>query len=201
MTAMQRTPALTVSALALTLAFGLTGCGLSSATDSSGSSDSSQEAPALTATPAAGEIVTGDGYSFSLPEGWAPQDASLAPGADSIALDEVAGEAGSFPNNVNVVLSPTGPFTPDDVEETAKDELETTDAIDITLLDRVTVADTETVHFSAGLPSGGATYNLHQYYLSSEESGYVVTFTFDETFEDADAVDIAESILASWTWS
>jgi hypothetical protein len=196
---MRRTSALTVSALALTLAFGLSGCGLTASDDSS--SESSQEATELTATPAAGEVVTGTGYSYSVPEGWAMQNVSVAPGADSIALDEVAGESGSFPNNVNVVLSPTGPFTADHVEDTARQELETTDATDIELHERVIVADTETVHMSAGLPSGGATYNLHQYYFSSDESGFVVTFTFDESMDDSDAVAIAESILASWTWS
>jgi hypothetical protein len=196
---MSRTPALIVSALALTLAFGLSGCGSTASDDSS--SESAQEATELTATPAAGEAVTGTGYSFSVPEGWAMQNVSVASGADSIALDEIAGESGSFPNNVNVVLNSTGPFTADDVEDTAREELETTDATDIELLDRVIVADTETVHVSAGLPSGGATYNLHQYYFSSDESGFEVTFTFDETMDDTEAVAIAESILASGTWS
>jgi hypothetical protein len=194
---MRRTPALTVSALALTLAFGLTGCDVIASPDSS--SGSSEEAPELSAEPAAGEVVTSDGYSYSVPEGWVKQDAAIAPGADTVALDESS--TGTFANNVNVVLSPSGSFTPDDVEAAAGDELEAGGATNVEVLDRLTVAGGETAHISAEMVSGDVTYKVHQYYLTEDDQTYVVTFSYGDDVSDEEAVDTAESILASWTWS
>jgi hypothetical protein len=197
MGAMRRTPALTIPVLALTLAFGLVGCSAGGDADSSG--ESSSQAPELTAAPAAGEVVTGDGYSYSVPEGWVTQDTAIAPGTDSLALDESA--TGDFANNVNVVLSPNGSFTADEVEDTAGEELESGGATNVEIEDRVTVADSESAHISAEMVSGDVTYRVHQYYLTNDDQTYVVTFSYGETVEDAAAIDTAESILASWSWS
>lgn len=187
---MRRSSALAVSALALTISLGLVGC-------SAGSSAS--PAPEIDATPAAGDTVTSDGYSYSIPEGWAEQDASMAMGADTIALDsEIIDD---FSNNVNVVLSPNGAFTPDEIEDTAGAELEAGGGENVEVLDRVTVAGSETAHITASTSSSGVTYYIHQYYLTNDDQTYVVTFSFGESIADEDAIDISESILASWAWS
>jgi hypothetical protein len=69
------------------------------------------------------------------------------------------------------------------------------------VLDRLTVAGGETAHISAEMVSGDVTYKVHQYYLTEDDQTYVVTFSYGEDVSDEEAVDTAESILASWTWS
>lgn len=198
---MRRSPALAVSALVLTLSLGLAGCsaGDSDTGSDSSSSESSNSAPELDATPAAGATVSSDGYSYSIPESWAEQDASVAAGADTIALD--SNVIGDFANNVNVVLSPNGAFTPDQIEDTVKDELESGGGENVEVHERVTVAGSETAHVTASTTASGVNYYIHQYYLTNDDQTYVVTFSFGEEFPDDEAVDVSESILASWTWS
>jgi hypothetical protein len=195
---MRRSPALAVSALVLTLSLGLAGCS-AGGSDAETGSETSSSAPALEATPATGATVTSDGYSYSIPESWAEQDATAAPGADTIALD--SNVVGDFANNVNVVLSPNGAFTPDEIEDTVKDELESGGGENVEVHDRLTVAGGETAHVTASTSASGVNYYIHQYYLTNDDQTYVVTFSFGETVPDEEAVDIAESILASWTWS
>jgi hypothetical protein len=183
---------LTIPALTLTLALGLVGC--SAVADAS-------EAPELTATPASGEVIAGDGYSYAVPEGWAMQDPSITISSDSVAADESGGADDTFADNVNVVITPSGPVTSEEIEESVTKELETVGATDIEILDRVTVTGIETPHISASMDSAGVSYIAHQYYLSDDDALYVVTFSFDPTTDDAAAVDVSESILASWEWS
>jgi hypothetical protein len=202
---MRRTPVVTVSALALTLTLTLVGCspGASDSESDSGSDSSSSTSPAqsesLDATPAAGIAIVGDGYTYSVPEGWEQQDAAAA-GADTLALD-VAGPSG-FATNVNVLLSPAGLITADEVESVVADELEGGGATDVELLDRVTVAGSESAHVTGVLTASDLTYRIHQYYVSDDSQTYVVTFSSSEDeVSDDEAVGIAESVLASWTFN
>jgi hypothetical protein len=204
---MRRTSSVTVSALVLTAALALTGCSAGSADPEPSGSDSSAtssrgsaEAQTLDATPASGAVIEGDGYSYAVPEGWAQQDSSVAPGTDTVALDAAA--TGNFATNVNVLLSPAGLITPADVEALAADELEGSGATDVELLDRVIVAGSESAHVTAVLSADEVSYRVHQYYVSNEEQTYVVTFSSsEELVTDDEAVAIAESVLASWAWS
>jgi hypothetical protein len=196
---MRRTPTVTVSALALTITLTLVGCAAGESTSESSSSASSAPSQTLDAAPATGPTVEGDGYSYAVPEGWEQQDSSVAPGTDTVALDLAA--TGDFATNVNVLLSPAGLLTPDDVEALAADELEGSGATDVELLDRVTIAGSESAHVTALLEASGVTYRVHQYYVSNDEQTYVVTFSSsEELVTDADAVGIAESVLTTWAW-
>ncbi|MCU1405886.1 MAG: hypothetical protein JWQ43_2189 [Glaciihabitans sp.] len=211
---MRRTPALSFSALALVLAFGVTGCSAgSSDSDSSpgGTTAPSSESSSAAETTAPSEVaevnvdvatgatVVGDGYSYSIPEGWAEEDASLAPGTDTIALDSAP--TGAFATNVNVLLSPAGAVTSDQVEGAAQSELEGSGATEVAILDRVTVAGSESAHVSAVLASDEVTYRIHQYYATNNDQTYVITFSFPEETADADATGLADSVLATWSWS
>lgn len=206
---MRRTPALTVSALALTLAFGVVGCSTSSNDDSSPAAESSSsESPSSTPTsesneldvaPAAGALITGDGYTYNVPEGWELQDKSIAPGTDTAAADVTT--TTDFANNVNVILSPAGALTPDQVESMAAKELEAAGATDVTVEPRIMFGGKESAHISAGMTASGATYRIHQYYGTNDDQTYIVTFSFGTDVADTEAVEISESILASWTWS
>jgi len=205
---MRRTPAHALSAVALTLALGLAGCATEpansdstlseSSAPSDSSSASSQPADAGVA-PATGSVVSGDGYSYTIPVGWAQQDAALAPGTDTVAADSAP--TGPFANNVNVVLSPAGAFTPDNVEAAAGNELETAGATEVQVLDRVTVAGEETAHVTAVMTVSDLTYRIHQYYVTSDDQTYVVTFSAAVDVPDEEMISTAESVLATWTWA
>jgi hypothetical protein len=210
---MRRTPTLAVSVFVLTAALGLAGCASESSTSDSSSSDTSSPSDSSSPTessapsqpaesaavPATGAIVVGDGYSFTAPAGWGEQDNSVAPGTDTVAVDSAP--TGPFASNVNVVLSPAGAFTPDEVEQAAGAELETSGATDVSVLDRLTVAGTESAHITAVMNISDLTYRIHQYYVTNEDQTYIITFSTDEAVADADATGIAESVLATWTWA
>ena len=198
---MRRSSTLTVSALALTVTLTLVGCaaGTSSSDSSSSSSSAPSQASTLDAAPATGPTIEGDGYSYAVPEGWEQQDSAIAAGADTIALDMAS--TGDFATNVNVVLSPAGLLTADEVESFAGDELEAGGATDVEILDRVIVGGSESAHVTAALIASDVAYRIHQYYASSATQTYVITFSFSEdVVSDDDALAIAESVLASWVW-
>ncbi len=131
--------------------------------------------------------------------GWSQQDAALAPGTDTVAADSAP--TGPFASNINVVLSPSGAFTPDNVEAAAGAELEAAGATGVEVLDRVTVAGSDTAHVTAVLTVSDLTYRIHQYYVTSDDQTYVVTFSAAEDLPDEQTTALAESVLATWTWA
>jgi hypothetical protein len=198
---MRHTQLLTVCALALTCALGVSGCsGGGSIVDTAASRPRESFQPAeLNASPATGDVVTGDGYSYAVPVGWSEQDSAQIPGVDTVASD--ASAAGSFANNVNVVLSAAGLITADQVESMAPAELEASGATGLTVLDRLTVADSESAHITADMTASGISYVIHQYYVSDDDQTYIVTFSYADTVGDDEALAIQESVLATWLWS
>lgn len=184
--------------LAVVAAFTLAGC--SSTPTETPSSDSSAEAIEETYTAATGDRIVGTGYSYAVPEGWADASATAgASDADSLAADMTDVEDG-FSDNVNVILSPATNVTPELVETAGVEELEGAGATDVTVRDRVTLGGEESAHLSAGLNSSGATYQIEQYYVTSDGQTYVVTFSFSPTVSVADRDAVAGSVLASWSW-
>lgn len=186
---MSRFLRLGVTAAALVL---LAGCSSTSGSDS--------EVDEIDAAPAAGVEIAGEGYSYSVPEGWdVPDTDPTSIGADTLAADLT--DTDGFSDNVNVVLSPAGAITPEQVEGTGADELSGAGATEVEVNDRVQVAGAESAHLSASLTAQGASYSIEQYYLTQNEQTFVVTFSFSPTVDDDDREDLAESVLASWTWS
>ena len=196
---MLRTRVLTGSVLALTLALGVGGCSLLPGSGSGPAKSASSPAATPTAAPATGKTIEGTGYSYVVPKGWEKQDNSISASTDTIALDSK--ETGDFATNVNVIVSSTGAAPASQIEPKIVDQLKGGGATEATVRERITVAGEESAHVAAGLTSSGVTYNIQQYYIPHESSTYVVTFSFGTTVSDADAVDVAESILATWKWS
>lgn len=189
---MQHRTIRTVAAVGI-VALALAGCSSGASTESPPTETSD-----IAAAPATGTTINGSGYSFAAPEGWSvPDDLSL-PGVDLLVADLT--DADGFSDNVNVVLSPGGVITPDEIESLGVAELEGGGASDIQTHDRVMVAGSETAHISAGFPSGDVDTPIEQYYLSSDEQTYVVTFSFSPTVSEADRDALSESVLASWAW-
>lgn len=202
-----RTPLRSV-ALLLAAALTLTGCStlIPTSRESSGSSQSDTDtateestAGELEAEAATGATIAGDGYTFVAPAGW--QDAQQPiPGFDPDSFAANLQDTDGFADNVNVLKSPVGVVTPDQVETLGLKELETVGATDIAVHDRVMVAGSESAHISAAMASEGVSYVVDQYYVSSDDQTYVVTFSFSDTVPAAERQQISESVLVTWTW-
>lgn len=149
--------------------------------------------------PATGIEIAGTGYTLHVPEGWQIPDAPEGYAPDALAGDP--NDTDGFADNVNVVVSPAGLLTPDEVEQGSEEELSSAGAGTVEVNDRVRVAGSETTHISTQLTEQGTTYLLEQYGVSSDEQTYVVTFSFSDTVSDADRQGLAESVLATWTWA
>lgn len=196
-----------IAALALATSLLLAGCFGSSPTGPAapgssvpGSSvqDPGTKAPAV--APATGETVTGNGYSFVAPEGWTVPTGVAEPSGVDTFMANLADTDG-FADNVNVVLSPAGEVTSEQVETQGVTELEGAGATDVTVGDRVTIAGSESAHLSAVFTSGAAVYQVEQFYASQSGQTYIVTFSFSTTVPVAERDAVTSSVLATWTWA
>lgn len=155
--------------------------------------------PAITADGASGDVISGTGYSFAVPEDWGVPDPIEGFDPDALAAD--LDDTDGFADNVNVILSPAGEVTPEQVESAGVDELEGAGATDVTIRDRVTIAGGESAHLSATLAAQGTEYAIEQFYTTSDGQTYVVTFSFSPTVSQGDRDALTDSVLATWTWT
>lgn len=190
---MRRLPLAAVTVL--TAAVLLTGCSLPGA-GGSGSSASRSAAPKV--APATGPELTGSGYTLHVPEGWAVTATPTAP-IDGQALGPIAVD--DFTDNLNIMKSPGGHLSAEQVEKAGPAELKSVGATDVTVLPRVTVAGSESAHLTAKLTSQGVTYLTDQYMVSTDAQTYVVTFSFHQSASTADRSAVTGSVLASWSWN
>jgi hypothetical protein len=196
---MRLSTSLAAAGLAAALTLGLAGC-FSPAPSPSAPTTQETAPPETSADPATGELITGSGYSFNAPDGWAiPAD---APAAADVFVIAPTSDAAGFTDNVNVVLSPAaaGEVTPDQIEAIGGQELEGAGAADVQVRPRVTIAGAESAHFSAQFSRSGITYLIEQYYAADAGQTYVITFSFGEAVALEDREALAESVLATWTW-
>ncbi|MBO9625610.1 MAG: hypothetical protein J7484_04470 [Microbacterium sp.] len=188
--------------LAATLA--LAGCSLGGGAEkpSGDSTGTVQEAtaPKIDAPAATGQTISGDGYSYVVPEGWGVPEQSV-PGFDPDSLAADLQDADGFTDNVNVVKSPVGVVDADRVESAGVKELDAAGASEVTVNDRVTIAGSESAHLTALMTAGGATYAIEQYYVSTADQTYIVTFSFNDTVASAERTALAESVLVTWRWA
>ena len=189
------TPVLPRLVLLAASALVLAGCSLAAPP----TPDTGGDVPTSDAAPATGELITGDGYSYNVPDGWGLPQQDGASGSDTIALDLTDDDG--FSDNVNVLLSPAGELTSDQVEQAGPPELENSGASDVEVRPRVGVAGEESAHLTGLFTSNGVSYLIDQYYPTHDGQTYVVTFSFSETVSQADREDLAESVLARWTWA
>jgi hypothetical protein len=201
-----RTPTSRVAALALVSALTLAGCGGSdddapkSDPKSSASADKPADEPAADA--AAGSKVEGTGYTYAVPEGWdvPTQEIPGTEQTDTFAADLT--DADGFADNINVIrLDPAPMEELDKLEKALTAELETAGSKDVTVRDRADIAGDEAVHIASVQNQQGKSYLTEQYNAIHDGVSYVVTFSFSDTVSDADRDKVADSILASWTWT
>lgn len=178
---------LRTSALLIAAALILTGC--------SGGPDVLEEAEIA---PATGPVISGNGYSFTAPEDWEQADASIAPGTDVVVWDTA--ETGDFSDNANVVISPAGLVDLERVEQATAAELEEHGAEHVTIKDRLTLNGVEHTHVAARMTEQGITYVAEQFALNSDSQTYLVTFSFDESVPEANRIELAKSVLVTWSF-
>lgn len=185
---------ITLAAVLLAASLAIAGCSSSAPTESATSAESQ-----VTAAPATGETISGTGYSFAAPEGWSVPEGVSPTGVDVVVAD--LADADGFSDNVNVVLSPAGEVTSDQVESLGVAELEGAGATDVKTRDRITVAGSEAAHLAGGFSSNGAEYHIDQFYLSNAGQTYIVTLSTSPALSESDRDALWGSVLASWAWS
>lgn len=203
-----RSPLPAVAGAVVAASLVLTGCSLGipeSSSPSSPSPSAEQAEPSggaggLDVEPAAGETITGSGYSYVVPEGWGVPAQSV-PGFTPDTLAANLQDTDGFADNVNTLKSPAGVVAPEVVESAGVEELKSVGATDVIVGERVLVAGAESAHLSTELTNSGTTYGVEQYYVSNAEQTYVVTFSFSQTVPAEERVRIAESVLVTWVWS
>ncbi|WP_395641046.1 hypothetical protein [Pseudolysinimonas sp.] len=185
--------------LAVVFAAALVLAGCAGAAPSAPAPGTDPDVPTSDATPATGELISGDGYTYNVPDGWGvPPETPSGFDPDTLAVD--LADTDGFTDNINVLLSPAGTITSDQVESLGVDELEGAGATGVEVRPRVGIAGEESAHLTALFTQGGVSYQIDQYYPTHDGQTYVVTFSFSETETEAEREDLAESVLASWAW-
>jgi hypothetical protein len=189
---------LSVTVLALATSLALVGCSLPAGPSEPDPGTTKSSEPDV--APATGETIVGDGYTFVAPAGWAaPKDFEKPAGIDVLVAN--LADVDGFADNVNVLLSPSGEVTPEQIESQGAAELEGAGATNVTVRDRVMVAGAESARISAVFTSGSTQYQIEQVYATRAGQTYVVTFSFSTTVSEADRSALTRSVLATWSWT
>lgn len=204
---MTRTKTLTSAAVLVAATLLLAGCGGQDDTAepaASGDATASQPAsPSASASaPAAEEsssttTITGTGYTFSVPEGWAEPAQDMTGGQADVLVMQNGGDGAS---NVTVVLSPMM-LTPADVEAQGPAGLESLGASSVETKDRVQIGGSESAHLSATLSQSGIEATVDQYYATQGDQTYVITVTTTSETPEADRQALSDTVLSTWAWS
>lgn len=173
-------------------------------TDPSGSTETSETAgiPEPTDAPLSdapsSDLIAGDGYTFSIPEGW--KDLSDDPaGAAADSVVRISDPTASFGTNVNVVVAPTGGIT--DIEsqrqEIAREIKRQVGSVEP--IGDITIAGEKAIgQYANGLR--GQDVELIQYFTIHEGNVYVLTLTRPEGDDGTGRSGLVD-ILDSWAWS
>jgi hypothetical protein len=155
--------------------------------------------PAISVAPATGVLITGTGYTFDAPAGWALPPTT--PQADSYAISAEPDAAG-FYDTVNVLVGAANTDSFDEQEQNGPAYLgQVVHATAIQVRPRVEVAGEEGVHVSSQLTRESTTRWSEQYVVAHHGTACTITFTFNEAESQSVREALAESVLASWTWT
>jgi hypothetical protein len=174
--------------------------GLSSAASNTCSSPGSTPTASAVA-PATGILVAGAGgaYTFRVPVGWTiPTD---APQADAYAISAQPDADGVF-DTVNVLPSPATSDSLDEIEQNGVSYLEqVVGATHVEVRPRLVVAGAERAHISSQRTQNGITEWSEQYILQRSGIAFTVTFAFNASESEDTRDALAQSVLATWTWT
>ena len=177
--------------------------GSDTTTTSAASSDTTPTDEATSSDGAAGDSVTGSGYSIAVPSGW--EDVTeLAKQSNSQADIAVAEPQtqGEFRTNFNVVTPTPLPdgVGDDELADQAAKELESVTNSEVTPLDVTFDFDgANALGQTSKTTAQGFTITITQYLLVHEDQIFATTLTYDEKRAD-EAMDTLAEIADSWTW-
>jgi hypothetical protein len=189
-----------LSVLALAAALSLAGCSSPGTNAPAGDGTTQTDAGnGQGAAAATGEEISGDGYSYRVPEGWAVPEEDI-PGftPDTLAADLT--DTDGFADNVNTIFSPAGEVPLDQVETAGTTELEGAGGTEVRVRDRAQVAGVEAAHIQATLTQSGVDYWIEQFYMNNAGKTLIATFSFSHSLGEADRDAVVDSVLASWSW-
>lgn len=154
---------------------------------------------ALSAAPSTGVLVAGTGYRYNAPTGWTiPTD---APRADSYAISAKPDAKGVY-DTVNVLIQPSNRDSLVAEEQRGVDYLEqAVHATAVQLRPRVEIAQAQSVHISSLQTHNGITRRTEQYLVTQAGADLYVTFDFNAAESQPTREALAESVLASWSWT
>jgi len=192
--------------LALGLAVGLVALG------SAGCSDDSTAASPTPAPSSAGPVmpsgtattgiaVSGQGYSFDAPSGWADTSAQKKqqfPQVDSSADD--LSTSGGLTDNVNVIVSDKRRIKSQakaerilrrDLGEVGKR---------VKILDPVDLDGETAYHATARIKVGKIRVRTTQYFAKHDKAWYLLTFSYGPSTDPEAEAEQIQSVLDSWSW-
>lgn len=155
--------------------------------------------PPLSDTPASGLLIKGTGYTFHAPTGWTLPDRPQS--EDSYAISAKPNAKGYY-DTINVIVSPSNKddfFT----EEVAGAQylLQVEKATAVQVRPRVEFAGDEAVHISSVTNHLGVDKWNEQYLVTHDGADLYITFAFDISEPQKSREALAESVLASWSWT
>jgi hypothetical protein len=124
--------------------------------------------------------------------GFSPEVAYSAPDAQD-----------GFATNLNVLPEPgLGQGRPvGQVVEGTVPQLEASGFQEVEQHDPFVVDGKEAGVVTALASQNGVSYRTRQYFLSTDDAGWIVTFSFPQATPGADQAELAESVMTTWTWS
>lgn len=172
-----------------------------SASASASASSTAPRPTPLSAAPARGARITGQGYTFRIPQGWRDVTARVDHhgGVDRAAGARVADHG--FNSNVNVVVTP-GALTPAQIIQVTRsiEQRIRPSAPSYAVRPPVLVAGEHAGHLAGLRSRAEPPYWLEQYVLSHGHRAYVVSFSFSPRVPAAQRRHAIDAVLASWTW-
>lgn len=178
----------------------LVGCTADSAAPPESGSAAPAETDAAEFSPATGQTVAAEQYTFTLPEGWGFPDGAPEGFDEATFASDLQGDDDTYQDSLNILTSPAGEVTPDQVEDVGVTELESAGATDVQVLPRITAAGSESSHLTAGFSQNGVDYLIDQYYLTDAGQTYIVTFSFSADTPQPERDALSQSVLATWQW-
>lgn len=155
--------------------------------------------PPFSGTPASGVLIKGTGYTFHAPTGWTPPDRPQK--EDSYAIS-ARPDAKGYYDTVNVIISPANNDNfPTEELAGAEYLLQVTKATAVQVRPRVEFAGEEAVHISDVTDHQGVTRRNEQYLVTHDGTDLYITFAFDVAEPQNTRESLAESVLASWSWT
>jgi len=175
-------------------------CGGDDDKDASGDkTSSSSSTPSI--APATGDKAEGEGFSFTVPEGWRDITDEIPGFSPEVAYAAPEPQDG-FTTNINVLKEPgfSGRSTEEVVEATAE-QLGTMGFQEVQQLDPFTLDDKKIGVISATASQNSVTYRTRQYFVGGDDKGWVVTFSFPASSTPDEQKKLAESVMTTWDWS